>query len=926
MRITKLDIKGFGKLENRVFLPNSGLNIFYGSNEAGKSTIQAFVKAMLFGLKGGRRTREGEVSQNKRFKPWFGKSFAGLLEYKLDNGCFFSVGRNFENNTLTVYDEYSNNITAEFPADKDAVASFAEQHLGLSKSVFERTAFIGQLQSVVNQAGRKILAEHLVNLKESGDEKVSFQTAVNALKQAQLTYVGSDRSTTRPINLLNTQLQNSMQKEKTARDLHTSSIETFIELGKTQKELEARKEQLNELNKTHERLYQNAKVKKLNDKHIKLCEYSKQIEEVEKNRRRAEEQKENLLKESEVLKGFSEFTRNDADRMVEDSTRYQLLLDELEEISQQSSIIEDKIDETEKDLAQYGIFKREGHRMQEVLDSFLKLENTQLHEKQNDMAKNLTKQKKMSFVGICLSIALLAALYFFRTDIPLTLFRVLAILGASFFLITVQMLVRILLKQKSGKDTVRESKDIERGTVKESVDREKGTAKESVDRENSTAKESMDRENSTAKESMDREKSTINENKEKEKGIGKENEKKGKGINDEIRKRQKDSDKENGDAAQKMKELRQLLNDWMIEADVAYIHDFMRLKSMYDDKQNSLKVLYEKRNAYIDEKMYAEDRSEAVRTNILGRLQKGGICEDCNTFIIDDIANWKKGLEAYISFSPALEVVEKEILSLAQRGEGIYSQAGLVYGEDIKNQTQLEKAINELKGILDGEKPVFDEEEQSLFQIEEQIKSLQEEINHGILQVNTLTTRLENIPDSEMLQKAFENTQDLKDEKEKIVLLGKSIETAISVLTEASVAIQRDYVPHLSRELSRYLTTITGGVYDNAAADDNLVLNILTDEHMERVMPEQLSSGTIDQVYLALRIASVKMIEKESETIPLFFDEPFSQYDEERTKNALRLLIDESSHRQIFLYTCKKREVELAGELERNGAINIINL
>jgi len=860
MRITKLDIKGFGKLENKVFLPNSGLNIFYGSNEAGKSTIQAFVKAMLFGLKGGRRTREGEVSQNKRFKPWFGKNFAGLLEYKLDNGCFFSVGRNFENNTLTVYDEYSNNITAEFPANKDTVASFAEQHLGLSESVFERTAFIGQLKSIVNQAGRKILAERLVNLKESGDEKVSFQTAVNALKQAQLTYVGSDRSTTRPINLLNTQLQNSMQKEKTERDLHTSSIETFIELGKIQKEVETHKAKLNELNETHKKLYENAKIKVRNDKHLKLCEYFKQIEEIEINRSRAEEQKENLLKESEALKGYSGFTRSDADRMVENNTMYQLLLNELEEITQKGSINEERIVETENDLTQYDIFKREGHRMQEVLDDFLKLENIELHEKHNDIKQSLIKRKKMSIAGICLSIALLTALYLFRTDIGLTLLRVLSVFGASFFLMMVQMLVRILLKEKREKGTVKENKVM------------------------------------------------------------------GKGAGTESKKNGKEKDKENENAAQKMQHLKQLLDDWMVEADVAYIHDLIRLKSMYDDKQNSLRALYEKRDALTEGKIDAENRIKTIKVDILKRLQKAGVCEDCNTFIVDDIANWKKGLEAYISFSPVLEVLEKEISSLAQRVESIYSQAGLVYGEDIKNQTQLVKAIDELKEILCGEKPVFEEEGMSLSQVEERIKALKEEINQEVLKVNTLTTRLESIPDSGMLQKAFEETQVLKDEKERIVLLGKSIETALSVLTEASVAIQRDYVPHLSRELSRYLTTITGGVYDNAAADDNLALNILPDEHMERLLPEQLSSGTIDQVYLALRFASVKMIEKESETIPLFFDEPFSQYDEERTKNALRLLIDESSHRQIFLYTCKMREVELARELDKDGIVNIINL
>jgi uncharacterized protein YhaN len=180
---------------------------------------------------------------------------------------------------------------------------------------------------------------------------------------------------------------------------------------------------------------------------------------------------------------------------------------------------------------------------------------------------------------------------------------------------------------------------------------------------------------------------------------------------------------------------------------------------------------------------------------------------------------------------------------------------------------------------------------------------------------------LENIPDDESLQRIHEKVLELTEEKQKILFLGEAIETAVQVLSEASLSIQRDYVPSLNREIGDILNTITSGKYKQVNADDSLYLNILSPESPEWVLPEQLSSGTADQVYLALRLAAIRLVEKNGETMPLFFDEPFVQYDEERTENALRLLLGESHTRQIFLFTCKKREIELLIKLKTNEEI-----
>ncbi|NLO40732.1 MAG: AAA family ATPase, partial [Ruminiclostridium sp.] len=83
MKVERLEIRGFGRFENKTFTPGGGMNVIYGVNEAGKTTLQTFIKAMLFGLKGGRRGKDGSLSPTRQYKPWSADSYGGMMEYVL---------------------------------------------------------------------------------------------------------------------------------------------------------------------------------------------------------------------------------------------------------------------------------------------------------------------------------------------------------------------------------------------------------------------------------------------------------------------------------------------------------------------------------------------------------------------------------------------------------------------------------------------------------------------------------------------------------------------------------------------------------------------------------------------------------------------------------------------------------------------------
>ena len=74
---------------------------------------------------------------------------------------------------------------------------------------------------------------------------------------------------------------------------------------------------------------------------------------------------------------------------------------------------------------------------------------------------------------------------------------------------------------------------------------------------------------------------------------------------------------------------------------------------------------------------------------------------------------------------------------------------------------------------------------------------------------------------------------------------------------------------------------------------------------------EQVSSGTMDQVYLALRLASADLMRQDGVQLPLFLDDSFVNYDEDRLRTVLRWLPETFPDRQILVFSCHRREAQL---------------
>ena len=127
-------------------------------------------------------------------------------------------------------------------------------------------------------------------------------------------------------------------------------------------------------------------------------------------------------------------------------------------------------------------------------------------------------------------------------------------------------------------------------------------------------------------------------------------------------------------------------------------------------------------------------------------------------------------------------------------------------------------------------------------------------------------------------------------------------------MTELSSSIRDSFGLYLNKEASRLITGITGGVYDSMSIDESL--NVFLNTRYKLVPIESVSSGTMDQVYLALRLAAAKLLQGSGEAFPLIFDDSFTQYDDERLRTALCWLA-KACNSQMLIFTCHRREAQM---------------
>ena len=132
-----------------------------------------------------------------------------------------------------------------------------------------------------------------------------------------------------------------------------------------------------------------------------------------------------------------------------------------------------------------------------------------------------------------------------------------------------------------------------------------------------------------------------------------------------------------------------------------------------------------------------------------------------------------------------------------------------------------------------------------------------------------------------------------------------ALELAQETLAAATAQLQRRFAPRIASEAQKILQRMTGGRYDRLTIDQDLSLNAGTQEETVLRNAQRRSEGTVDQIYLALRLAVSKEL---TPNAPLVLDDALVRFDDVRHAAAMEILKEEALDRQIILFTCQSRE------------------
>ena len=135
-----------------------------------------------------------------------------------------------------------------------------------------------------------------------------------------------------------------------------------------------------------------------------------------------------------------------------------------------------------------------------------------------------------------------------------------------------------------------------------------------------------------------------------------------------------------------------------------------------------------------------------------------------------------------------------------------------------------------------------------------------------------------------------------------------AIALAMEALQHANTALQSRFSPALSRRAGELFSRLTGGKYESVLLDRTF--SAQAGEAGESISHDAqlLSLGTLDQLYLAVRLAICESVLPESDPPPIVLDDALVRFDDARCRAALDLLLEESKSRQILLFTCQHRE------------------
>ena len=305
MKINEIKINSYGKLKDKEIKCNDGINLIYGKNESGKSTLLRFIENIFYGISKNKKGKE--FSDYDNFLPWSGEEFSGRINYELDNGEKYEVFRDFKKKNPKIFNNEKEDISKNFNIDKNKGNEFFYEQTNIDEDLFLSTIVSYQQRVKLEKNEQNFLVQKIANIVGTGEDNVSYKLAMDRITRKQRDEVGSQKSREKPINVLQRKIETLEQEKENLKDFENKKYD--IEENKNNLEneiinLEKEKEYISSLKNLEnnqkieeEKINLKEKIKKKNIEKINNLKINlnKKIEENKKEKNKKIE-KINLLK------------------------------------------------------------------------------------------------------------------------------------------------------------------------------------------------------------------------------------------------------------------------------------------------------------------------------------------------------------------------------------------------------------------------------------------------------------------------------------------------------------------------------------------------------------------------------------------------------------------------------------------------------
>lgn len=382
------------------------------------------------------------------------------------------------------------------------------------------------------------------------------------------------------------------------------------------------------------------------------------------------------------------------------------------------------------------------------------------------------------------------------------------------------------------------------------------------------------------------------------------------------------------DAKRRVKENRTLSDDREKERE-SLIEEMEKLRQ--DDVELSLEVRdFMRANGYADEQKHDSAlsalRSYRIRSGQVrqkkGRLEllqeKTATFEENLSETETELARHKESFQKLLE-STGVKTAE-ELRTRAKQAQ----EYTTCWNERTSLEEQLEamlrgQNLDELKKAVDAAGPASHTTRDNADAVKTEIEKISIEIDAGLKEAHALHIKLtERSAGARPINEVEEERAETEHRVKELELELQAASYAMSVIEEAARDKHSRIAPQLAKVAGQYLSEITSNTYNELHIGPNLDITIRNPETKALAQgPEQfLSKGTVDQVYLALRLAMIQAMSSTGESIPMLLDDPFANYDTRRLKKALALLTRMGERHQILLFTCRDDVVDSAREAQ----------